>query len=70
MTQEQRVLEYMKTHRGITALEAYRELGVMRLSARIFDLRASGHVIATEHVPVMNRFGEQVYVTRYKAVAE
>ena len=68
MTQEQRVLEYMRAHKGITTLEAYRDLGVTRLSARIYDLRDSGHTIATERIFVLNRFGEQVCVTRYKVV--
>lgn len=47
MTQEKMVLEYMKTHKGITALGATR-LGIMRLAARISDLRGEGHIIDTE----------------------
>ena len=68
MKQTNRILEYMRRNKGITALEAYREFGCLRLSARIFDLRKEGHLIATEHVPVQNRYGETVYVTRYKVV--
>lgn len=68
MTQEQRILEYMKTHDGITTLQAYNDLGITRLSARIFDLRAAGHIISTERVSVMNRYREQTNVTKYKVV--
>ena len=68
MTQEQRILEYMKTHDGITTLQAYNDLGITRLSARIFDLRSKGHIISTERVFVMNRYYEQTNVTKYKVV--
>lgn len=37
--QSMKVLQYMKTHKTITTLEAYQELGVSRLSARIWDLK-------------------------------
>ena len=68
MTQEQRLLEYMKTHDGITTLQAYNDLGITRLAARIFDLRAAGHIISTSRVSVMNRYREQTNVTKYKVV--
>lgn len=49
MSQTKRVLEYMKSHKGITALDAMSLPGgmVMRLAARIADLRSEGHVIDT-----------------------
>ena len=68
MRQEQRIYEYMKKHNGITAKEAVEELGVMRLSARIFDLREQGINISDERVKGVNRYGETCYYTRYKVV--
>ena len=47
MNQSQQVLEYMKTHGSIDPLKAMQYLGIMRLSARIWDLRASGTEIET-----------------------
>lgn len=40
MTQTERIYEYLKEYGSITALEALRDLGIMRLGARIFELRA------------------------------
>lgn len=50
MSQNERVLAYMRTHKGITALDAIRLPGgmVMRLAARIADLRDDGYTIDTE----------------------
>lgn len=60
-----RVLEYMRAHGGITPLEAWTELGVYRLSARIADLRKLGHAIDGKTVTVSNRYGEACRVKRY-----
>ena len=60
-----RVLEYMRMHGGITPLEAWTELGVYRLSARIADLRKRGYDIAGKTVSVLNRYGEKCRVKRY-----
>lgn len=67
-TQCQMILEYLQTHRGITPKDAYEELGVMRLAARISNLRDSGHNILTCMVDVPNRYGETVQVAEYRLV--
>lgn len=64
-TQAKRILEYMKEHKGITTLDAARDLGCMRLSARIFELKESGTDIKSEFVEVENRYGEKCIVKRY-----
>lgn len=70
MNQQKRILEYMTTHGGITAAEAFRDLGVMRLSARIKEMREDGQQIVTQRVESVNRYGEKVHFARYKAVIE
>ncbi len=66
MTQEELVYEYMKEHDGITSMEAFRNLGCTRLSAKIFNLRAKGHVILTEPVMKANRrTGRSSHCVRY-----
>ena len=60
-----RVLNYMRLHGSITSLEAFANLGVSRLSARIKDLRNSGHSIIGNMVEVENRYGEKCRVKRY-----
>lgn len=64
-TQNDRVLARLG-QAPLTQMEAISELGVMRLGARILELRAAGHTILTEKVEVATRFpGETARVARY-----
>lgn len=63
--QNNRVLDYMRSHGSITTLEAFSNLGVTRLSARISDLREQGHIIASTRESGLNRFGERTNYCRY-----
>ena len=63
--QADRILAYMKEHGGITSLDASRDLGCMRLGARIFELKERGYDIRGEFVDVENRYGEKCRVKRY-----
>lgn len=47
MKQTDRVLAYIEFHGSISDLEALREIGIRRLAARVWDLRAAGHDIRT-----------------------
>jgi hypothetical protein len=49
-TQNKRVLTHLKREGSITALQAMRLYGVMRLAARIDELRRRGHNIVTDMV--------------------
>lgn len=64
-TQNDRVLAYMRSHKGITSLDAYRDLGCTRLSARIADLKEMGIAIGKIMVDRENRYGEMVKVAQY-----
>ena len=64
-TQAERVLEYIKRFGSITTLEAFRDLGVTRLSARIFELRARGFDIDSTNVTSKNRYGESCTYAKY-----
>lgn len=66
MTQCERVLQYMKDFGTITPLQALGDLGVMRLGARIWDLRHDGHRITRRMVSERNRYGEIVSFAEYK----
>ena len=68
MNQQKRILEYMKAHGGITAAEAFQHLGVMRLSARIKEMRQDGVDIITQRMEGRNRYGETVHFTKYKVM--
>lgn len=60
-----RIIEYMKKHGGITSQDAFRELGITRLSARIKDLRDMGYDIRTLMIEGVNRYSESVRYGKY-----
>ena len=64
-TQADRVLAYIKTFGSITTLEAFRDLGVTRLSARIYELRARNINIDSTSVTSKNRYGENCTYAKY-----
>lgn len=70
LTQNQRVIEYMREKGSITQLEALKELGVMRLASRISDLRRSGYKIAGSMETVKNRYGENCAIKRYSLIED
>jgi hypothetical protein len=64
MSQEYIVLRYMKDHKGITSMEAFKHLGVTRLSAKIFNLRKI-YNIKDIWIETENRYGEKVRFKKY-----
>lgn len=65
-----RIIKYMRIHRGITSQDAFRDLGITRLSARIKELRDMGYNISTIMIDGQNRFGEPVRYGLYKLIEE
>jgi hypothetical protein len=65
-TQAERILTYIDEHGSITPLDAFRDLGITRLAARIHDLRRDGFSICGEMVEDENRFGEKVRFMSYR----
>jgi hypothetical protein len=64
MTQNEMVFSWLRKG-PIGPLEAMKELGVMRLAARIKDLRDEGHKIDMNWNYVIDRHGEERRVARY-----
>lgn len=64
-THEKMILAYMRKHGSITAMDAIREFGCLRLAARISDLRWDGYNIETELEVGKNRQGDSVRYARY-----
>lgn len=69
-TQENKVLEYIQKFGSITKLDAFKDLGITRLSAKIYNLKKEGHDIVGETIKVTNRFGEEGHVKKYMFAAE
>ena len=60
------ILNHLRQYGGLTALEAVRNYGIMRLAARIADLRDSGIGIRSERVAVLDERGKEVgHFARY-----
>lgn len=66
VTQGMKILKYMHDYGSITPVEAFRDLGVMRLGARIYDLEQEGVKIVHERESSKNRMGEKVSYSRYR----
>lgn len=65
MKQTEQILDYMKSYGGITPMDALKDIGCMRLAARIADLKREGHRIRSEKVAVRRRDGSRAFVERY-----
>lgn len=69
MTQNEMILDHLRTYGKITPISALEQYGCMRLSARISDLREQGlrdgFTIDTNMVSAKNRFGATVSYAEY-----
>lgn len=65
MTQVERVLEYLQEGKKLTCLNAFQELGITQVAARIFELKLKGHDIKTTRKKVTNRYNEICSVAEY-----
>ena len=50
LSQEQRILHYLMTGRGLTPLQALKKWGCFRLSGRIFEIKKWGYGIESHLV--------------------
>lgn len=64
-TQVERIKKYIDDFGSITTLEAFTELGIVRLGARISEMRKAGIDIQDKQECVKNRYGEKCYIKRY-----
>lgn len=69
MTQVQRILQYLEDFGSINPMQALMDLGIMRLAARIADIRRSGIQIDRKIVTGVNRYGESVHFAEYRRAA-
>ena len=65
ITQKDRILEYIRNFGSISSFEAYADLGITQLGARIDQLKKEGYEFKTEWESKTNRFGEKTEEKRY-----
>jgi hypothetical protein len=66
MTQQERILDYLKGGSTLSRLDSWDKLGVIEAPARISELRSKGHKIKTTMKNVVNRYGEKVSVAEWR----
>ena len=66
VTQRDRVLQYIRDFGYITSWDAYKELGVSQLGARIFELKECGYAFEKTRVTTKNRYGEKTHYDEYR----
>lgn len=64
-SQQAKILEYLKSHRGISQAEAIDAFGCYRLSARIKNLKDRGYKVDVIMEDGINRFGRPTRYARY-----
>ncbi len=65
IAQKDRILEYIRNFGSISSWEAYADLGITQLGARIDQLKKEGYKFKTEWESNTNRFGEKTEYKRY-----
>lgn len=68
VTQCDRILQFIKDFGSITSWQAYQELGITQLSARITDLKERGYCFRTKCIKQKNRYGDPVHFYEYTLV--
>ena len=65
--QHLRIKEYILKNGSITSLQAYQDLGITQLAARLKDLKKTGVTVNAEwvEVPTRTRGNQKVRVKRY-----
>ena len=64
-SQKTRVMNHLKRYGKIDPFKAWNYYGVYRLASVICRLRNDGYELDTVNKPVINKYGEQVFVAEY-----
>ena len=65
ISQKDRIINYIREFGSISSWEAYSDLGITQLGARIDQLKKEGYEFKSEWVSNTNRFGEKTEYKRY-----
>lgn len=65
ISQKQRIVNYIREFGSISSWEAYSDLGITQLGARIDQVKKEGYEVRTKWESSTNRYGEKVDYKRY-----
>lgn len=68
ISQKDRIINYIREFGSISSWEAYSDLGITQLGARIDQLKKEGYEFNTEWESKKNRYGEPTTYKRYTLV--
>lgn len=63
-----RIVDYIKEHGSITAAEAYEHLNILRLAARISEIKDAGHNVSMELVHGKTKDGQPAQWAKYRII--
>lgn len=64
-SQKERVMKYIEDFGSISSFEAYKDLGITQLGARIWELKKDGIEIRTRWKNSFNRYGDKIVYKEY-----
>lgn len=64
-TQKEKIIEHIKKYGSITSYEAYMDLGITQLGARLDQLKKDGYEFKTEWITKKNKDGAIVSFKKY-----
>jgi len=65
LNQKQKVIRHLEMYKSITPLDAFRDYGIMRLAAVVFNLKEDGYNIDSKMTTSTNKFKEKVTFSKY-----
>ena len=68
MTQNERIINYLRSNGRITSKDAMYELGIVSLQTALSKLRKQGYKISVEWEKGVNRYGDDVNYCVYRLV--
>lgn len=66
ITQSEKILKYIRDFGSISSWQAYADLGITQLGARIYNLKEKGYEFAKQRVKTTNRYGEKTHYDEYR----
>lgn len=68
ITQKDRVIQYIRDFGSISSRDAYRDLGITQLGARIDELQKEGYEFKKEWETGTNRYGDSMTYKKYSLI--
>lgn len=65
MTQKEQIIEYLEQHKTMTPIDAFYEIGCMKLATRVSELKRQGYDIETKMETYTNWKGQKKRYARY-----